>query len=322
LELNITIKKQEGFFMQKWWGMLLAVVMVFSIMSIDTPTAEASTASQVISEGKKVQGTPYQWGGRTPSTGFDCSGFVRYAYGQAGISLPLGTANQVREGTFVSRSNLQPGDIVFFSGTYRSGVSHNGIYIGNNQFINATVSQGVTITSMNNSYWSPKYHSARRIISGGSQESVASTSDSSSADKAVITANTAAIVRDRGFRTANRIGSIPRGKTVDVIQEYNYYSVVSDGSTRGFVSKSLLDTSGSSSSSSSSSSSVSSSGNTAVVTANTAANVRDRGFRTANRIGSISRGTTVEVIQTYNYYAVVTDGSTRGFVSLSLLDMQ
>jgi hypothetical protein len=303
--------------MQKWWGMLLAVVMVFSIMSIDTPTAEASSTSQVISEGKKVMGTPYQWGGRTPSTGFDCSGFVRYAYGQAGISLPLGTANQVREGSFVSRSNLQPGDIVFFAGTYRSSVSHNGIYLGNNQFLHASASQGVTITSMSNSYWAPKYHSARRIISGGSQESVASTPDSnSSADQAVITANTAAIVRDRGYITANRIGSIPRGKTVDVIQEYNHYSVVTDGSTRGFVSKSLLDDK------SSGSSSVSSSGDTAVVTANTAANVRDRGYKTANRIGSISRGTTVEVIQKYNYYAVVTDGSTRGFVSLSLLDMR
>lgn len=79
------------------------------------------------------RGTPYKWGGTTPS-GFDCSGFVKYVYGHFGITLSRTTYTQIKEGTSVSRSNLQPGDLVFFG--YGSP-HHVGIYIGDNSYVHA-----------------------------------------------------------------------------------------------------------------------------------------------------------------------------------------
>ncbi len=318
--------------MQKWWILVAAVLMFFSVTVVDTQSTEAATGSQVVSEGKKLQGTSYQWGGRTPSTGFDCSGFVRYAYGQAGIDLPFGTANQVNEGSFVERSNLQPGDIVFFSGTYRSGVSHNGIYVGDNQFIHASASQGVTITSMNNSYWAPKYHSARRIASSGGQEVVASTADStpssqestssssssassSSADSATVVNTSRVNVRDGGSLSASVIDGINGGTTVEVEAVYNYWAKVSVGSTEGFVSLNFLDLD---SSGGSTSASVSS-GDAEVINSSNV-NVRSGASLSDSVVGSISGGTDVEVIEEHNYWAKVSDGSTEGYVSLRFLD--
>jgi cell wall-associated NlpC family hydrolase len=77
-------------------------------------------------------GIPYLWGGASPGTGFDCSGLVMYVYAQLGISLPHYAAAQYQLGTPVDRSQLQPGDLVFFD-----GLDHVGIYIGNGQFVHA-----------------------------------------------------------------------------------------------------------------------------------------------------------------------------------------
>ncbi|WP_018922901.1 NlpC/P60 family protein [Salsuginibacillus kocurii] len=131
-----------------------------------TEEASASTSQTVIDAGKSQLGTPYQWGGTTPS-GFDCSGFTRYAFQQAGISLPRTASQQYQVGSPVSRSNLQPGDLVFFS-TTSSDASHNGIYIGGNQFIHSSSSRGVSIASLGNTYWSPRYLGARRVIEDNS----------------------------------------------------------------------------------------------------------------------------------------------------------
>ena len=133
-----------------------------------TPSAAAlkgqsGTAQQIIANAKKHLGTPYVWGGTTPS-GFDCSGFVQYVFKQSGISLPRTTSEQVKKGTYVSKSNLQPGDLVFLKNTYREGVSHVGIYIGDGQMIHASSSKGVTISSLSTSYYTQHYHSARRVL--------------------------------------------------------------------------------------------------------------------------------------------------------------
>ncbi|HSU80105.1 MAG TPA: peptidoglycan-binding protein, partial [Candidatus Angelobacter sp.] len=121
--------------------------------------ASASLVDSIISDAEAVQGVPYRWGGTTTS-GFDCSGFTSYVFAKNGITLPRTAAQQYAQG---SPTNLVPGALVFFS-TTSSGISHVGIYIGNNEFISATSSHGVAIASMNNSYWGPRYRGARTYI--------------------------------------------------------------------------------------------------------------------------------------------------------------
>jgi cell wall-associated NlpC family hydrolase len=102
-------------------------------------------------------GVPYRWGGASPS-GFDCSGLVMYVYAQLGISLPHYTVAQYRMGVAVSRSQLQPGDLVFFD-----GLGHVGIYIGQNQFIHAPHTGDVVKVSSITGWYARTYVGARRI---------------------------------------------------------------------------------------------------------------------------------------------------------------
>jgi peptidoglycan DL-endopeptidase CwlO len=103
-------------------------------------------------------GVPYRWGGASPSTGFDCSGFVMYVYAQVGVSLPHNAAMQYGYGSPVSRENLQPGDLVFFN-----GLGHNGIYIGGNQFIHSPHTGDVVKISSITGWYASTYYGARRL---------------------------------------------------------------------------------------------------------------------------------------------------------------
>jgi len=125
-------------------------------------TAAELKTDVVLNSSKQYQGVPYQWGGVSP-TGFDCSGFTEYVFLKNDIVLPRMAADQFNIGAFILRSNLQPGDLVFFS-TYKPGPSHVGIYLGNNKFIQASSSQGVTITDLGNSYFAQRYIGAKRVI--------------------------------------------------------------------------------------------------------------------------------------------------------------
>ncbi|WP_368503216.1 peptidoglycan-binding protein [Alkalihalophilus sp. As8PL] len=140
-------------------------VVASATTSSSSNTSTASTSSNsgnmsgLVSFARTLTGTPYRFGGTTTS-GFDCSGFTQYVFRNQGISIPRTAAQQWNAGTSVS--NPQVGDLVFFE-TYKSGPSHNGIYIGNNQFIHAGSSTGVTVSSMSNTYWSPRYLGAKRL---------------------------------------------------------------------------------------------------------------------------------------------------------------
>lgn len=123
-----------------------------------------SIATQLIEYAKSLLGSPYVWGGTSPS-GFDCSGFTQYVFKQFGYSLNRTAASQLNNGVSVSKTELQPGDLVFFSNTYytSAAASHVGIYIGNNQFIHAA-SGGVKITDLSSEYYASRYCGARRIL--------------------------------------------------------------------------------------------------------------------------------------------------------------
>ena len=115
---------------------------------------------KVISKAKSLMGTPYKWGGTTPS-GFDCSGYLQYVYKESvGVDIPRTVEDIYKAGENVSEP--QVGDLVFFE-TYKEGPSHAGIYLGDGKFINASSSKGVTISDKNSSYWKERYIGAKRI---------------------------------------------------------------------------------------------------------------------------------------------------------------
>ena len=124
----------------------------------------SSSSSSVVEIAKKYLGCKYVYGGSSPS-GFDCSGFTSYVYGQCGISLARTSYAQASQGTAVSKSELQPGDLLLFTTNGSSGgISHVGIYVGNGQFIHAAnATRGVVYDTINSGYYATNYAGARRI---------------------------------------------------------------------------------------------------------------------------------------------------------------
>ncbi|MBE2926252.1 S-layer homology domain-containing protein [Anoxybacillus flavithermus] len=111
---------------------------------------------------KKYVGVPYQFGGSSEK-GFDCSGFTRHVMSRLGVTLARTTAEQYKQGSEVKKEDLRVGDLVFFE-TYKKGPSHAGVYIGDNQFIHASSSKGITVTSLDDSYYKKRYIGARRVL--------------------------------------------------------------------------------------------------------------------------------------------------------------
>ena len=127
-----------------------------------TSVPASSNGSSIVATAKQYLGYKYVYGGSSPSTGFDCSGFTSYVFKQHGISLSRTAAGQYGNGVAVSRANLQPGDLVMFG---KSGINHVAIYIGGGQIIHAsTPSTGVRIDSLTTGYYNNNYAGARRIL--------------------------------------------------------------------------------------------------------------------------------------------------------------
>ncbi len=109
-------------------------------VSVGTSALGGNVYSEIMSIALKYQGWPYVYGGDNPSTSFDCSGLVQWVYGQVGIKLPRTAQEQWDATTHISASQAQPGDLVFFAGTYDdpgNTVTHVGIYVGNNMMYDA-----------------------------------------------------------------------------------------------------------------------------------------------------------------------------------------
>ncbi|RAU50875.1 glycoside hydrolase [Pseudocitrobacter sp. RIT415] len=142
---------------EEWGPTRLASTPVNAVL----PVSRAHLKRSIMQEFLSWQGTRYQWGGNTRQ-GIDCSAFSRRVIAAVlHRPLPRTALAQSQTGVAVSLSSLETGDLVFF--LTQPGVHHVGIYIGNNQFIHASSSQGVTLSSLSNHYWREHYQMARRV---------------------------------------------------------------------------------------------------------------------------------------------------------------
>lgn len=134
---------------------------------VETDKAQAQSsglAQQVVDYALQFVGYPYVYGGSSPR-GFDCSGFTSYVYKHFGYNINRTASAQLNNGVAVSRSELQPGDLVMFRKNTSKPASHVGLYIGNGQFVHACTSRvGVIVSSLSSNYYSTGFIGGRRII--------------------------------------------------------------------------------------------------------------------------------------------------------------
>ncbi|MDQ8737089.1 C40 family peptidase [Paenibacillus sp. LHD-38] len=148
-------------------GICSAIVMSAITFGSFAPKAHAATPEtlNLISSGKQYLGTPYKFGAPAGVTyAFDCSSFTQFLFKGLDVSLPRTSGAQATVGKKVAKGSLSTGDLVFFN-TNGKSISHVAIYAGNNKIIHSSSSKGVSVTNLNNSYWSKKYVTARRVLS-------------------------------------------------------------------------------------------------------------------------------------------------------------
>lgn len=136
-------------------------------LSLNNPeTTRQEKVNAVITYAKSFLGTPYVYGGDSPSDGgFDCSGFTKYVFGKYGYTLNRISRDQALNGTYVPREYIQAGDLIFYSFEGNGIISHVGIYLGSGKMINSPkTGETVKITDVTTSYWTSRYVTTRRII--------------------------------------------------------------------------------------------------------------------------------------------------------------
>jgi cell wall-associated NlpC family hydrolase len=121
--------------------------------------AAPSAEEQVVRYARRLLGIRYSYGGTSPASGFDCSGFTRFVYGHFGVSLPHYSVAQFSLGRGVPRGDLQPGDLVFFD-----GLGHVGLYIGGGEFIHAPHSGTTVSVDSLGGWYASRYDGARRVL--------------------------------------------------------------------------------------------------------------------------------------------------------------
>ncbi|MBB5190554.1 cell wall-associated NlpC family hydrolase [Silvimonas terrae] len=121
-------------------------------------------AQQLLLQAMSLIGVKYKWGGKTPESGLDCSGFVRYVFQNSlNITLPHNALAMSQSGKDIDRTELKPGDLVFFN-TLRRRFSHVGIYLGDNRFVHSPrTGRDIEVANMNESYWTTRFDGARRV---------------------------------------------------------------------------------------------------------------------------------------------------------------
>lgn len=139
-----------------------AVLLVAVVMLLMFSAGTALAATPLNEKIDALMGTPYKYAGTTES-GFDCSGFTSYVFEQFNIDLPHSSKAQADKGYWIDKSDLRPGDLVFFN-TGGSGISHVGIYIGDGMFAHSSSDRGVIKSSLDESYYKKRYVSARRVL--------------------------------------------------------------------------------------------------------------------------------------------------------------
>ncbi len=154
--------------------LLLILALIFGGVQVEAKTKDklAQTLKSIKSKkdpikvAKKYLGTKYRFGASTRTTkAFDCSSFVKYVIKKSkGKNLPRTASSQASCGKHIDKKHLRKGDLVFFRGTYKKGISHVGIYAGNGKFIHASSgAKKVTISSLNKAYYRKHYAGARRV---------------------------------------------------------------------------------------------------------------------------------------------------------------
>lgn len=130
----------------------------------EATTTNSSKGEEIVAYAKKFLGRKYVYGGSGPNT-FDCSGFTMYVYKHFGYSMGHSAVTQAGLGKYVSKSNLQPGDLVIFNDSANRSIGHVGIYVGGGNFIHASSGSGkIIISSLSGSYYNTRYVTGRRII--------------------------------------------------------------------------------------------------------------------------------------------------------------
>ncbi|AXH98339.1 peptidoglycan endopeptidase [Sporosarcina sp. PTS2304] len=163
--VNLTHQKYYG--SQLWYkvkingkkGYVLSTLLKRSTAKAVASSKPAKSSSGVVKTAMNLRGIPYRFGGTT-TRGFDCSGFIQYSFKKNGKSVSRTTTGQFKQSTKIK--SPRPGDLVFFQNTYRRGISHVGIYVGNNKFVHAGGRKS-EVVSLSNPYWKSKFNSFRRI---------------------------------------------------------------------------------------------------------------------------------------------------------------
>jgi cell wall-associated NlpC family hydrolase len=140
-----------------------AQAMLEQLQAVGSETQHVAT--QLAQTALTLIGVPYRRGGQSAGSGFDCSGLVRYLYANTvGLVLPRRAVEQAQAATPIDKSELQPGDLVFFN-TMRRAFSHVGVYLGDGKFVHAPrPGERVKISDLNDRYWARRFDGARRVL--------------------------------------------------------------------------------------------------------------------------------------------------------------